>query len=54
MIRFLTLHWPKLGVLALFYVIAGICLTTLANTQIDTVQTQVDSLQFVKNTTTDF
>lgn len=54
MIRFLTRHWSKLSVLALFYVFTGISLMTLANTQIDTVHNQVEAVQFVKNTTTDF
>jgi hypothetical protein len=54
MLRFLSHNWPKLGVLAIFYVIAAVGLSFLTNAQIDTVKGQTDALQFVDHRMTDY
>jgi hypothetical protein len=53
MMRFLSLNWSKLSVLAVFYGFVVICLGQLADVQIDAMKTQADALQFVQFSTAD-
>jgi hypothetical protein len=41
MVRFITQHWSKFGVLGLLYLLAFISLGTLTNVQLDAMQNQV-------------
>lgn len=48
MLRFITQHWSKFGVLAVLYLLAFASLGTLTSVQIDAMQNQV---QFIGDRT---
>lgn len=47
MIRFFSHHWPQLSALGVFYCLLAAGLGYLTNAQLDAMQTQVDTLQYV-------
>uniref|UniRef100_B8HTB9 Uncharacterized protein n=1 Tax=Cyanothece sp. (strain PCC 7425 / ATCC 29141) TaxID=395961 RepID=B8HTB9_CYAP4 len=45
--RFLTLHWPKISVMVIFYGLIALSISTFTNAQLDAMQHQVNGPQFV-------